>query len=815
MKHLRRLLLVVIAAAALVSPGWGCSHEGSSAVFVRILGPDMPYTAYVHGRLGVVGPEYRVRHLVVAYNILSGRGLSPAEQKGALELDRFLNPGGYWTPESSQSDPQSASEENSGPGLSQWRSAVGGDSGINDGTEHPVPGQTYSVFDNCLDDAFAHAAVTLADLRARYSRPGAPDPPDIRNWIAGQRAVFANCQGKATPQPVPVSAPLWLRQERAYQMAAAQFYSMDYANAIIGFRAIAADKASPSAPLAHYLVARAILRQAEMSCTPSGLSRDQWAAQQAVVQKQFGQAHDELEAVLRDPSLATWHRPARQLLDRVMLRYDPGAQAEELATRLTSPAKSKQDASEYKHNVIDLAAAYRSLPLAAIPLVASTWKPEPIKPHAPFLRWIDDLSGTDNPEYDSAGLDMAYHNSRIDPDRRKDALDSWHSTHALQWLVAAMTLVSPGDAAVPELIEAAKAVPPTSPAYPSVTYHRLRLASAQTNYAEVSALLPEIERTQSRSTVNLFLDIQASLAPTLDAFLDSATRLPASYTDVDGFENGNPAPDYPLRANEKLCGVSVYDSKTPHFDAELATIFNQRMSLPVLRDAALSPALPPNLRFQLTHMAWTRALLLDDPATAHALTPTLETCQPALKPWLDRYDAATTPDDRHVLGLLAMMRFTSTEPTVRAGGERDFALYDDFRDNWWCSAGDDAENLYPGPTASKKTRVPSLFAQPLVSPATQPDPPFLTDADRAALQQEFAILQKVPTSSNYFAREALAWVKAHPDDPRNPDVLGFAIRVVRNACRSNATKELNHQLFNTLHRRYPKSEWAKRYSTWM
>ena len=41
------------------------------------------------------------------------------------------------------------------------------------------------------------------------------------------------------------------------------------------------------------------------------------------------------------------------------------------------------------------------------------------------------------------------------------------------------------------------------------------------------------------------------------------------------------------------------------------------------RDAALSPVLPGNVRLQLAHMAWTRALLLDDPETARALSPYL------------------------------------------------------------------------------------------------------------------------------------------------------------------------------------------------
>jgi hypothetical protein len=107
-----------------------------------------------------------------------------------------------------------------------------------------------------------------------------------------------------------------------------------------------------------------------------------------------------------------------------------------------------------------------------------------------------------------------------------------------------------------------------------------------------------------------------------------------------------------------------------------------------------------------------------------------------------------------------------------------------------------------------------LFSQPLVVAAAQPDPPFLTAADQAAAAREIATLEKIPGASDYFARQALDWVNAHPADPRNADLLGYAMRVVRNGCRSDATKELNHQLFDTVHRSYPKSEWATRYTTW-
>jgi hypothetical protein len=201
--------------------------------------------------------------------------------------------------------------------------------------------------------------------------------------------------------------------------------------------------------------------------------------------------------------------------------------------------------------------------------------------------------------------------------------------------------------------------------------------------------------------------------------------------------------------------------------------------------------------------------LLDEPDIAHVLTPYLSACQPAFAPWLKHYDEAQTPDERHVLGLLALMRFTSTEPVVRVGIERDFAVYDDYRDNWWCSM--DGQQVYQQPPPPLP---PHLFSLPLVSRATQPDPPFLSAADRDEATKEIARLQQIPCASDYFARQALGWVKAHPADAHDADVIGFAMRVARNACRSTSTPDLNHQLFDVIHQQFPKSEWAAKYMTW-
>src|SRR6202042_3523805 len=131
----------------------------------------------------------------------------------------------------------------------------------------------YFQYPNCLDDSFATANKTLT---ARIASFGAKDPAVI-DWVRGQDAVFTNCPGKPspqagasanTPQPSPQrmppnlnsNAPAWLKQDRVYQIAAANFYVENYDAALAGFRSIPADTASPWSSISRYLVARTLIR---------------------------------------------------------------------------------------------------------------------------------------------------------------------------------------------------------------------------------------------------------------------------------------------------------------------------------------------------------------------------------------------------------------------------------------------------------------------------------------------------------------------------------------------------------------------------
>ncbi len=231
----------------------------------------------------------------------------------------------------------------------------------------------------------------------------------------------------------------------------------------------------------------------------------------------------------------------------------------------------------------------------------------------------------------------------------------------------------------------------------------------------------------------------------------------------------------------------------------------------MLAEAAGHAGLAPNLRFQIAQSTWTRAVLLGQPAIAKQMGPILSGCYPAWKAVLAKYDAADDATDREAEGLLALMRFASTEPIVREGMQRPdgFATYSSYRDNWWRgSQGADA-----APAGDVHTNGTFFGTEP-ASVKELPDPPFLAAADRADAAREVMALRAVPCASDYFAAAALHWQEQHPEDARTPDILGLAERVVRSGCRTDATKELTHRLFVVVQTKYPGSEWAAKYKKW-
>jgi hypothetical protein len=826
MKSSRLAFATSCVILAFAIPGNSCGPFFPEAVFVQNSMPDGPYAAYAKGEIGIPQPGYRVQDFVIAYDWVNGHGLTPDEQQQAVALSQTQITRTY-------DDPAKL------PGLTAWMEARGafqvppsanarttdrltpGDATSNQ--DRPVPGQSYQSFQNCLDPAFATAAATLNARKAEH----AGDRPGLIDWIHGQDAVFANCNGSSDTMPAdaPANAPTWLKQDRAYQQAAAKFYQTDYDGAITRLKAIAADTASPWNLIASLVIARAMIRRAtigQITEVPAAAieipnapySEDREKAQRAYAEllkqkepARLAEARDALQAIMNDKFMQPYHADAAGLLDFVNLRLDPAAQADVLVTRLTAPDRP-QTPGRFQQALIDL--RYYLYPPYSNQATATATKSTPAPP---LLAWMQAMRAPAPIQRAGWYSDQPTDPAKAQQQRQQavtEALAQWRSAHDDTWLLAAMANTQPGDPAATELMQAAAQVAKVAPAWTAATYNRLRLMpDAAAMRGDLAAIEPSLTNAPQRSTLNLFRLLNQRTSPTLATFLHSAAALPAGVTTMD---SGFPDPPTTTPETTNLCGVQDSQATLQLLNPDAATILNTRMPLALLAEAAADKELPRNLSFQLAQSTWTRAVLLNRPDVAKQMSPILTGCYPAWKQWLDDYDNAATANDRHAAGLLALMRFPSNTPLVNAGMERTdgFAGYSEYRDNWW-PASDAAK---PPTSDNPNGAAATFFGTQPPAPDALPDPPFLTTDNRTAALGEIAALRAVPCASDYFAAAALDWQKQHPDDPRTITILGWAERAVRNGCRTDATPALNHRLFVVVQTMYPKSEWAKKYTTW-
>ena len=90
-------------------------------------------------------------------------------------------------------------------------------------------------------------------------------------------------------------------------------------------------------------------------------------------------------------------------------------------------------------------------------------------------------------------------------------------------------------------------------------------------------------------------------------------------------------------------------------------------------------------------------------------------------------------------------------------------------------------------------------------------PAQITPEMSAEAGREEAQLMKIGGAATWFGKNTVAEVKAHPNDPRNAELLGFAFRAMRNGCDVEEAYKLKRQVYTTLETRYPQPEWAKRW----
>lgn len=323
MNNIFRFFTCCFLIFAFITSALPCGPEIVAPLFDYKHAPENPYENFAAGKLGIIKPEYHRSVLYAAYRYLNNGAFTAGEQKALTEV---------WNAEFNNRE---YTPDDVGASVKQWveqrRQIAGKEEKMPEiYVEREYGG--YDFFPNCTSGAFETAARTLKDRSASYGA----DDKDVKDWLAAQDTVFANCaSGKQAPAAANAAMPEWLQKDRAYQTAAAAFYSLDYDEAKRLFGEIAQDAASPWRETAEYLVGRTLIRQAS-------LGKDE-----ATNKRLYAEAEDVLYRLANGGG--KFGESAQNLLGLIKYRLRPEERVRELAQSLSYQG----DPDRFRQNLID------------------------------------------------------------------------------------------------------------------------------------------------------------------------------------------------------------------------------------------------------------------------------------------------------------------------------------------------------------------------------------------------------------------------------------------------------------------------------
>lgn len=353
-----------------------------------------------------------------------------------------------------------------------------------------------------------------------------------------------------------------------------------------------------------------------------------------------------------------------------------------------------------------------------------------------------------------------------------DAAAQWRATKKTHWLVAALANAKPEDAG--ELLEASAKIGADSVAYPMIAHHRARLLLA-TNQpdaarAELDRVLALGEAKLPPGSRNRLLEQRRTVARSLADYLRDA-QLTAVGNDTEQRPETYP---YPFLATDA------------------SVVINEAMPLDLIAEAAMTKDLPKSIRNPILVAGWTRAILIDRDDVAKKLAPDIIAIDPAIETKFNAW-LKTGKERRRFAAADLIVHFGALTPNVpwlggRLVDETDLESVFHGTGNWWCT------------TRTEGTRaVPPFLADPAIS--------------KAAATEQLAFLND-GAGASWMLQTFLDLADAHPKDPRVPEDLSLIVKGVRWSCGDGSTDRLAEQAFNTLHKRYAETKWAKETPYW-
>lgn len=725
-----------------LSPVFACSDSSGGFIFNFRRHADFPLQNYAAGKIGIVPRSYGRMSLFVFYRELNAMPLTKNEQEMFVStLNRRIDVSGNQT--------AAAESDKSNERIAKWqelrKTLTGNDVKLD--TEKM---RDYASYANCMSAAIETATETLKD---RLKSNGVNE--NTKEWLAGQDKVFSNCGEKGQlPEAVSDSAPLWLQKDRAYQIAAAKFYSDDFAGARNGFETIAGDSDSVWKNTAKYLIARTYIREASFIEADNYAETDEQKKKNEDLKKQkynlFVKAENQLNTVLKDSSLLKFHESAKGLLGVVKYRNRPAERIQELAETLLQ----KNENLNLKNDLTD------------------------------FI-WLMDKTENGTSEEKEKVLknnlvDWLFTYQSEEKSSINHAFDEWKKSKNVAWFIAAITKADKSTPFLNELLAEAENIKQTSAGFATVRFHHVRLLLENGKRAEARKKLDEVKiQDFAKSTQNKFISQKMILSENLADFVKFAQRIPADFVETEN-EQEVSAKDYP---------ESVPLKNKKMFDNDAFEFINTRISLANMQELAANKTLENSIAVNLIKAVWTRAVVLGDEKIENEMSALLTNLGKEYEPFVSNYQKAAVGADKEAARLMLILRLPAMSPYAESSPFGDADPTAVFTGGWW---------------SLQKTRDVDDESFAIVTPD------FLGEQNVQTASAELDKMTNSGESATYLARRVIAFATQNPQNAQTPELLHLAVRATRYASQDSQTLKLSKQAFDILHKNYQTNAWTKK-----
>lgn len=647
----------------------------------------------------------------------------------------------------------------------------------------------YYIYANCLSSSFITAAETLEERAKIYNKE------EIKEWLDGQDAVFANCgqaeelgfssdltafignksgsfidffariydfikgifakvflffrnifpgEEKVSKQISAINASELLKYDKEYQQAAAAFYQNNFEEAEELFKKIADNQKSPWRGYSALALARVYIRD-----------------------QQYDKAIAQLEKILRDNYLSQFHKAAKSSISFVNFRINPKQEMKNNEEVLFA----SNDSNEIVNNLENFSSLfYRNF-------------------HYGFWFWAKDISEDEYNEYfddyekyvfkeggDFSKWLYVWWNPK-GADYLNFALQKYEEQKSLPWLLASLKLMTPDNPSRDKIIQDSLKIPEKSSAYFTATYYRLKLFIKMGKKQEVKELIDRLLNTinfeKMPSVKNHLYDLKMQVADNLRDVLSYSMMTVVATDDEDTAVS-------PVQTDEKF------------LDKRIKIFFNEYLPMEKWVEIASNNELfPDSVKEQIRYIAFVRAFLLDDIAAAGKMANLLSVNDKTAQRDFADFLRVSNIEEKKFAAALVILDYPRLGNVLNgkideAIGIESFKGMDPYNYDWWSCSYENHKDY------------DLEFVKKFISSQ---------EVEKAQLENKKIYNITFP---NYLPDLVINYAIKNQNDPRVPEALHLVVIYNRFAgCKDDETTNFSKKAFQLLHKNYPNNYWTK------